>query len=165
MRKEKMLNELEKTKKQKRKALEPLVTIIANWWLHKVRPDDSSNYRREESQTSTRRFMWNASSAYGLVSSSPQKPIKFYAFYSDEIIMITMMKGLFLLPFLPTPTQAMVAIFLICKFTQVFPLNFFSLCFHFSPLISFFIVPGEKKSFRVCLHNFFTSFRLLFAKL
>lgn len=44
----------------------------------------------------------------------------------------------FLLSFLQTPTQAMVAISLICKFTQVFPLNFFFCVFTFrSYLFSF----------------------------
>jgi hypothetical protein len=91
---------------------------------------------------------------------------KFMLFYCDEIISIMMMKGLFSVVVVALPHRA--TIFLICKFTQVFPLNFFLLCFHFS--LSFFIFftilhsipPLKRNHFRIVCSYIFTLFTLFF---
>lgn len=113
----------------------------------------------KKSQKSSSFFKAPTAAGQKVVIFPPRPPqtSKFMLFYCDEIISIMMMKGLFFVVLSPAPGHK-ATIFLICKFTQVFPLNIF-LCFHFcysfftpSPLDTYF----EKKSFWIVCCYIFT---------
>lgn len=138
-------------------ALEPLAIIIANWWLQEpsrrmIRQIIGRKKSREIivlwSCRRTPRGRWSI-----VVILALRKTSNFMLFYCDGIITIMMMKGLELGPprLPPLLAQHRRAIFLISKFTQVFPLNFVFTFF----LLLFSLTPRrEKKSFWIVYSTF-----------
>lgn len=152
-------------------ALEPLVIIIANWWLHEIETNDSSNYRSEEiRRIIASRVMWNvARNAYGLDIVIPSENHQILWFLlrwnhrdnNDERTFCYSSK------FPPTPAQPSLTISLICKFTQVFPLNFFFCIFtfrlfHTPPLLPSPYRPPMKRNHFELFTQLFHIFPLVF---